>query len=176
MVSIVSKLVVLATFLSLAGCGSKYPPGMPKLYPVKILFVQEGTPLAKANVMIESPDQSLAWSIGGTTDDMGFCEPATHGFPGVPQGKFKVSVRKSSITRSSDSGTASGSPSDMGNSDSMNRSPATMSSSSVVGHVEEKYTRASTTPLEIEVPLKDKEPITLDVGKPVEIKRTVQGL
>jgi len=30
--------------------------------------------------------------------------------------------------------------------------------------------------LEIEVPLKDRGPITLDAGKPVEIRRSVQGL
>ena len=77
------------------GCGPKYPPGMPKLYPVKLTFTQEGKPLELASVMLYPEDSGMTWGVGGSTDNSGVVTLKTHGeFNGAPAGKYKVCVRK----------------------------------------------------------------------------------
>ena len=71
------------------------PAGMPKLYPVLITVTQEGKPLADAGVSLRYADSSAGtWAIGGVTNATGIVKLHTNGFPGAPEGKFKVVLTK----------------------------------------------------------------------------------
>jgi hypothetical protein len=79
----------------LSGCGEKLPDGMPKLYPLTITVMQDGNPLADAEVSLFSAEGESTWSIGGTTGKQGRVAPFTHGrYSGVPAGKYKVCIFK----------------------------------------------------------------------------------
>jgi hypothetical protein len=94
------RLIVLyllvSTVLFLSGCGGEQlPPGIPKLYPATITVVQDGHPLAGAEVIILNADPSTNWSAGGVTDSNGVLKLKTMGrYAGAPLGTYKVSVSK----------------------------------------------------------------------------------
>ena len=97
--SIVFSCLFLACFLLFTGCDrQKLPPGIPKLYPVTITVMQDGEPLAEAELVIVNTDPSTNWSAGGTTDKNGIVKLRTMGqYNGAPLGKYKVGVRKMEI-------------------------------------------------------------------------------
>ena len=91
------------TFLLLAcvaGCGGpEKPEGLPELVPCIVKVVQEGQPLAEAEILLHQQDASgTAWTIGGITNDAGEAKIFTYGkFEGSPEGTFKVTVSKVEI-------------------------------------------------------------------------------
>ena len=89
----------LACFLLFFGCNNqKLPPGIPKLYPATVTIMQDGEPLAEAEIVIINTDPSTNWSAGGTTDKNGVVKLRTMGqYEGAPLGKYKVGVRKMEI-------------------------------------------------------------------------------
>jgi hypothetical protein len=82
--------------LLLSGCGGeKLPPGIPKLYPATLAVIQDGSPLAGAEVSMLNTDPSVSWSAGGITDQNGILKLRTMGrYIGAPAGKYKVAVQK----------------------------------------------------------------------------------
>ena len=67
---------------------------MPNLYPVTLKFTQEGTPCVEALVSL-TPESDGQWAVGGITDSGGNIVLHTHGrYPGVPAGKYKITVIK----------------------------------------------------------------------------------
>ena len=92
------RSVVLSTLLlmwSLMGCEKPLPEGMPELFPVALLVVQDGKPLDTATVRLIPEDRSNRWASGGTTDAQGVAVLYTHGqYEGVPAGEYRVCVAK----------------------------------------------------------------------------------
>lgn len=153
-------LLLLVLFVS--GCAERRPPGFPTLYPVTLHVTQEGEPLADASVSLRWIDNSMTWSIGGTTDEKGNVRLATHGkFEGAPLGKFKVVVFKTVSIGEKEYEEAS------------NRGDLKAAEKidvQVFSHVENRYNSPDTTPIEIEITKKDRL-IEVDAGKAVKIKQ-----
>lgn len=80
------------------GCSNsiKKPAWLPALTPCKITIVQEGKPVAKANINIVAPpgELPLEYLIFGTTNEMGVVHPCVQVFKGVPKGEYVVTVEK----------------------------------------------------------------------------------
>ena len=90
--------LVMACFLMFSGCGEKMPPGLPKLYPATITVMQDGQPLAGAEIVVINTDPATNWSAGGLTDSNGVVKLRTMGrYDGAPLGTYKVGVRKEEI-------------------------------------------------------------------------------
>ena len=86
-------------FLLFAGCGGdKLPPGIPKLYPATLTVIQDGKPLAGAEIIMINVDPAINWSAGGVTDQNGVLKLRTQGrYNGAPAGRYKVAVEKTEI-------------------------------------------------------------------------------
>jgi hypothetical protein len=156
--------------LTLCGCGGdQRPPGFPKLYPVSIKVIQEGSPLADASVSLRISDASMTWSIGGRTDERGIAILSTHGrFRGAPEGKFKVTVEKI-INEGEAEMLAAMSGVDAAD----ERAYAAARRGHQVNsfsYVNEEYNSFNTTPIEIEINRKSRE-IEIDAGPAVKIRR-----
>ncbi len=93
------KIFLSALFLGLAfvalGCGQKKPDGMPDLEPTTLKVIQDGQPLADAQISLKSLDSNNKWTCGGITGANGVATLVTHGqYKGVAVGKYKVAVSK----------------------------------------------------------------------------------
>ena len=146
----------VALCLCLTGCsGQKYPDGMPKLVPCEITIQQEGQPLADAMVSLIPTQGDNKWSANGRTDDAGKAVIYTWGkYEGAAEGSYKVVVGK----------THTDSAPQAASSDEETRRPQ---QDKTYNLVEEVYSEASTTPLEIELKKGTKE-FTLDAGKAIK--------
>jgi len=152
--------LVLAV-ISVAGCtrDDGRPKDLPPLFPCEITITQGGTPLAGATVALESSGGSTNYIPSGITEESGKAVLSTYGFKGAPAGKYKVTVRKTvveDITQVVDS---------YGD---MVDSPGTEYRT-----VESQFSRADTTPHELEI-TGDKKPTqaTFDVDKPVKERKS----
>ena len=150
--------VLIAFSLSgVIGCNqTPKPEGLPKLYSVTLKILQEGTPLAGAEVMFYPIDEMGKWTHGGRTDENGVAQIVTHGqYSGVPAGKFKVTVSKSLVVEPE----ADSNMSVPGVQNSLNK---------VFDLVDLVYKTKDSTPLEIEIQGKITQ--EFDVGQPVRIE------
>jgi hypothetical protein len=155
--------LLFSFLLLLSGCGgSNTPPGFPKLYPVSLKVTQEGQPLANATVNLRISDNSITWSVGGTTDEAGIALLWTHGkFRGAPAGIFKVAVEKVFNEGESEMLQA------LNRDDKVAAAKIQVNSFS---YVKSEYNSVETTPIEIEITKKSKI-IDVDAGPIVKIKR-----
>lgn len=88
-------LMSLLVILTMIGCSEERPAGMPKLMKVSLSLTQEGKPLSDATVALYSETPAFQWTVGGVTDNRGVVVLKTHGnYTGVPEGKYKVCVKK----------------------------------------------------------------------------------
>ena len=94
-------VMILSLVLGLAvslGCGTKLPPGMPKLYPVTVTVTfDDGKPVDNANVTFRLTEPVLpqTWLHAGTTDAEGKVKLMTEGgYAGIPAGKYSVTIEK----------------------------------------------------------------------------------
>lgn len=159
-----SRFVFIAIFLGMTGCsGRDIPTDLPPLTPCKLTLTQDGAPLAKARIVLE-PTEESKWFPGGTTDENGTTWLMTNGrYKGAPVGKYKITVRKTE-TEPSKLGPEPplGTPENVKwVEDSGKEKRASFS------FVEEKYGKADSTPLEIEIPDKKTVTATFDVGKKI---------
>ena len=165
---ILSLLIIGCLFSS--GCGDpSRPKDLPKLYPVKLTFTQEGKPLENAMVVLKNVDPSFKWSVMATTDATGLADIVSHGqFFGAPEGQYKITVIKE--VQESAKGLT---PQDE------NVDPAASVYSrgmiTVYTLVEKQYTTEETTPIEITVSRKKADNIkSFEVGKSIrELSRRV---
>jgi len=82
------------------GCGETTPKDLPKLFPVKLTFTQDGKPLTGAMVSLQSKDESVQYGSGGLTDAGGTVILQTHGkYAGVPKGTYTISLSKTESVR-----------------------------------------------------------------------------
>jgi len=96
---IIHLSLFIACLLLFSGCGGQnLPPGIPKLYPATITVMQDGQPLAGAEIIVINTDPSTNWSAGGITDKNGVVKLRTMGqYEGAPLGRYKVGVKKIEI-------------------------------------------------------------------------------
>ncbi|MDO5554111.1 MAG: hypothetical protein Q4G68_10155 [Planctomycetia bacterium] len=151
--SIVVSTVCLFSVLS--GCNlEKRPEGFPRLTPCVVTILQNGTPLADANVTFHGEDAEK-WGITGRTDASGSAVMTTYGkYNGVPAGTYKITLAKEDFQgpAASDDPTA----------------PMSKEPTKIFSFVELKYTAVDSTPLEITV---EKSSINMDInaGEPVHV-------
>ena len=144
-----------------SGCSTENrPPGLPPLHPVTLTFLLEDQPLDNALVILYPENEAFAnWTVGSYTDTSGKAIIVTHGqFRGAPAGKFKVCVSKNALPdpRKRENGKV---VFDLGSETKM---PAS------INHVDPKFGKRETTPLEIEIPATGSKAtnLTLQVHKP----------
>ncbi|MDR0869908.1 MAG: carboxypeptidase-like regulatory domain-containing protein [Planctomycetaceae bacterium] len=151
--------------LLLSGCGTKLPPGMPKLYPAKLLITQDNAPLAKATVTVISSDAARPFNAGGQTDENGALQLRTEGqYPGIPAGEYAVTVSKAEGP-------------DLALPTVANTDEEIAAYDKVVAEivkntfivVDPKFSDIKTTPLKLEIK-KGQNSITLDVSPKVKLK------
>ena len=149
------------------GCGDGRPANVPKLHPVTLVFTLNDAPLADASVVLHSTDgDNSQWAVFGMTDAAGRVSLTTNGrYPGVPQGKYKVSVEK--IVQSGPS-VPQGSelPEDEEQRQKILRD--IHKKTTTIRIVDEKYLDRQTTPLEYEVVVGNNER-SFDLGKSVNV-------
>jgi len=153
----------LCTVFVMTGCAHSYgprPADLPVLVPVLITVVQEGTPLADAQVSLVPADGAKSFFSGGTTDANGRVDIHTYGtHKGAPVGKYKVVVTKETYENMEEYRNAI----ERGDEAAANRI-----SVQVTTHVEAQYEDAKTTPLELEI-VKGTKNYTVDAGKSIKV-------
>ncbi|MDO5580915.1 MAG: hypothetical protein Q4G69_07250 [Planctomycetia bacterium] len=91
-------ILLLITFIPAGvSCSkTKLPDGMPQLYPCTVKIIQEGKPLAEAEILLKSADPNLErWAITGRTDANGTARIVTMGkYSGAPLGDYTVLLSK----------------------------------------------------------------------------------
>jgi hypothetical protein len=149
-------ILLFGVLLFFAGCGNNTKPrDLPVLYPVTITVTSEGKPLENAVVDLVSNPPLKFQAITGT-DINGKAVMKTYNYNGVPAGKFKVV-----ITRDIDDDFVY-----VKNSDGSQG----IAGSTRYQTLDIKFSKAETTPFEIEVPLKPEQNIIFEVGKTVKVK------
>ena len=147
--------ILLLPLLFLFGCAdSDRPSDMPKLYPCTVSVIQGGSPLEGAIVTFHSDTEQKYRPVAYTGTD-GNAVMLTYGFPGVPTGKYKITVSKVV-----DDDFVYGTDED---------GMEIIVSSNTYRLVEETHSKVETTPHEIETTTKRGQ-ITLDVGAPVRVR------
>ena len=152
---------LLGAVVFTGGCSKqKRPDGMPPLHPCTIVITQDGQPLEGASVRLYS--SNVLFLVSGTTDSSGTAVIRTHGeFPGAPEATYKVVVAKeekeyiesASVTAAREKAKEKGEVFEEPN------LPYNFFS-----YVEDQYTKAETTPLEMTV-TQGKNNQTFEAGK-----------
>jgi len=93
-----TALLLAACFI--IGCGGDpRPAGMPRLYPVSIVVIQDGAPLTNATVQLIPEDEANSrWGPMGMTNASGVAAMRTNArYDGAPLGTYKVVVSKTEM-------------------------------------------------------------------------------
>lgn len=92
-------LFVWCCYLScLTGCGTKYPPDFPKVYPMTVTVTDGTTPLPDARIMFYQVDREdgAGYITSGYTDAKGVAKVSTsqgsYSKAGIPAGEYVVTV------------------------------------------------------------------------------------
>lgn len=156
------------SILVLSGCGSDRPKGMPKLYPATITVTyDDGSPAVDANVILFPENTAIIqWVYSGKTDQNGNAIMKTHGaYPGIPEGKYKVSLQKLLSE-----GLASPGTPNMDDPESIKKYEDWKKSNNKEKKYqcfEKKYTAFESSGLEVTI-AKQNEPIKIKAGKSVK--------
>jgi hypothetical protein len=144
-------LTVIFCLTVIFGCGSRRPPGLPKLTTCELtILYSDGSPVENAIVMLYPVEGK--WYSNGKTDTAGIVKVAVNGsFSGAAPGEYKVTVKKQEIVFPSD------------------YDPNAENSSEAVinNHVADEFMLPNKTPLQITIgvnPVKE----TLTIKKPVQ--------
>ena len=150
-----TKIITILFILGISmivGCSKQLKPdGFPPLYPVSVLVIQDGQPLAGALISLHGTEDSpLKWGVFAETDSNGKAVFVTHGkFYGAPEGEYLVTVAKEELVEVTNRG-------GNGATDSFTL-------------IEKQYIDKEKTPFTIQIQKKGKNHAELDVGKPVRI-------
>ncbi|MGI5831479.1 MAG: hypothetical protein ACOX6D_02965 [Thermoguttaceae bacterium] len=93
---IVSCVILLLCFCFVSACRrSDYPEGFPKIYPIQLVVVEDGSPIEGVQVVVNYTDQSLRkWRTSGFSGADGVVNLSTRGFDGAPEGESVLLVEK----------------------------------------------------------------------------------
>jgi hypothetical protein len=126
------------------GGGRAKPKDLPPLYPCTLTFIQEGAPLAKADIILHSDSK---WAVTGQTNENGQVKLTTNGYyDGVPEGTYKITVRRIIVVM-----------------DAKNENPVKQTDI-----IPNEFKMAANTTLEIAIGKKENDK-TYDLGKAVRI-------
>ena len=91
-------LFLLFSTLLLCGCGdSSRPKDLPSLFSCSVLVIQDGKPLEEARVEFHTEGEQK-YVPAAYTDASGIAVMQTHGFPGAPAGKYKITLSELKIS------------------------------------------------------------------------------
>lgn len=157
--SLIFVVTNFLVFFLFSGCSkSDRPADLPQLYPCTVTIMQDGNPLAGASVGLVAITE-VKYRSSSITDEKGCASMITYGFPGVPESKYKVTVRKEIMG-------------DMVYGDN----PSTGEKNALIRYntyrtVEPKYSSVDQSPHEIEITnSKRGTEQTFDIGKAVKIE------
>ena len=158
---------IFLALLIFCGCGGKKKPAdLPLLHPCKITVIQDGKPLEGATVSLTAQGTPLRFTTAAITDKQGVAVIKTDiDWPGAPEGKYKVCIKKVVAPKTDSTENA---PSDPAQYAEYQKKLAE-SSDLTMSYVDSKYLRPRTSPVEIEVKPGGFED-TVDVGPAVEQK------
>ncbi len=160
--------VAFAVLPILSGCGPKLPADLPKLYPVKLTFTQEGAPLSGAMIALIPESGNTHYTSGGSTNEQGILQVKTHGvYSGVPEGKYTVTVTKEEIIHANISNGVK--PANEEEAHKIYEANKNKSKTEGYRLVDPKYNSPQTSELKISVD-KTGTDQTFDLGKAVKIK------
>ena len=84
--------------IGLSGCGEKYPPDFPKVYPMTVTVTDGTTPLPNVRLMFyhASNEAGTGYAVYGYTDAKGVAKVTTsqgaYSKAGIPDGEYVVTV------------------------------------------------------------------------------------
>ena len=151
------RYLIVLSLLLFSGCGdSSRPKDLPPLFPCVVSVTQGGKSLEGAYVELVSPDVQT-YRPSATTGVDGDAVISTYGYPGAPEGKYKIIARKSiedDIVHGTDE-----------------YGEKAVVSSNRYNVIQDTYGDVKKTPHEIEV-TKDKKgvKVTVDVGDAIRVK------
>ena len=96
----VAFFALVLVVLTMSGCSKPRPDGMPELVNCSIaLNYSDGKPAQDVTVVLSPVSQGLdKWPSAGKTDASGKAKIVTYGqYPGVPEGEYKVVLKKIEI-------------------------------------------------------------------------------
>lgn len=90
------SICAAVALLAFSGCKDKSRPSdLPDGVECTVSVIQDGQPLADAEVMLYGMDEAnKKYTPGGRTDAKGDCVLKTYGYPGAAPGKYKVTIWK----------------------------------------------------------------------------------
>ncbi|MBR2693715.1 MAG: hypothetical protein IKE69_05835 [Thermoguttaceae bacterium] len=92
----VSSFVLLSCLCFVSACRkTDYPAGFPKIHPVQIKVVENGSPMEGVQVVVHYNDNSLTkWRTSGFAGSDGIVKLMTRGFEGAPEGEAVFLLEK----------------------------------------------------------------------------------
>ena len=92
----VSSFVFLSCLCFVSACRkTDYPAGFPKIHPVQIKVVENGSPMEGVQVVVHYNDNSLTkWRTSGFAGSDGIVKLMTRGFEGAPEGEAVFLLEK----------------------------------------------------------------------------------
>ena len=92
----VSLLVLLSCFCFVSACRkADYPAGFPKIHPIQLKVVENGTPVEGVQVVVHYSDSNLAkWRTSAFSGPDGVVKLMTRGFEGAPEGDAVLLLEK----------------------------------------------------------------------------------
>jgi hypothetical protein len=155
----IALMMVILTAVFITGCQDKSRPAdLPTLYPCVVTVTQDGKPLDGAVVDLVPVDAvNDKYRASSVTDAAGKAVLTTYGFDGVPAGRYKVCVWKTVVE-----GVAQ-----------FTNSDGEVVNTNGIDYrtVDPKYSNVETTPHEIHIIDKKTPPTSIDVGKPIKVKK-----
>jgi hypothetical protein len=165
--SITIKIIMLRQYLAgifvlfltiLVGCSQNVHEGLPPLYPCNITVIQDGKPLAGANVSLVRFDGDMKWVVCGTTNSSGVTAIQTQmRYAGAPEGKYKVRISKT---------VSEGEPKLVPSGDS--EQPLSIGDIPSYFVIDPKYDHFNTTPFEISIAKDKTNGESFDVGQSIK--------
>lgn len=151
------------------GCGKNRPADLPRLYPVTLVLVQSGKPLANAMVTMVDAAGESKWPASGRTDHAGNAVMYVNGvYPGAPLGEHKVTVFKMETDQAPSDGTLP--PDDPNDWHHWQEEQAKLrAKAKTYSHVASEFSDAEKTPLTVTV-VQGKNRFELDLGAEVKIE------
>jgi hypothetical protein len=153
---IITPLLFAIVLVLQTGCAKDHnrPADLPKLYPVRITIMQEGTPLTGALVTLEADTPAKFGVAMSETNNAGVATMMTYGYPGVPLGQYTVMVDKQVVEGARQTTNEYGESVEVGG--------------KIYRYVDAQYIQKSSSPFSINV-IERGATETFDVGKPVHI-------
>ena len=144
---VVSLFVLLSCLCFISACRkTDYPDGFPKIRPIQIKVVENGTPMEGVQVVVSYNDRNLAkWRTSGFSGADGVVNLATRGFPGAPEGDAVLLLEKREPPVKQDADVKY----IAGNTDNQ---------------LDDRYSDPEETPFKASIPKKQNGPIVVDLG------------